>query len=168
SYLGPPEGEVSYRENALLKARALAAQLQDAGIRDAAVIGDDSGIEVQALGGVPGVLSARYGGPDLSWPDRRNLLLREARSASSGVLAARFVCAIAYVDSEGTEFAVQGSVEGQLVDERGEGGFSYDPIFWYPPLQRTFAELSEKEKNAVSHRAMAVRSLIRLRPSLKK
>jgi XTP/dITP diphosphohydrolase len=162
-YREPVEGETSYAENAALKARTLAAQLRSAGIV-APALGDDSGLEVNALGGRPGVLSARYGGAQADWPARRRMLLAELATAASPDRGARFVCALHLVEADGTEYAVAGDVAGVLAGaERGAKGFSYDPIFEYPPRKRTFAELADEEKNAVSHRGRAVRALLAAR-----
>ncbi len=159
-YVDVAEGESSYADNAALKARALRAQLLDAGVR-AAVMGDDSGLEVAALGGRPGVLSARYGGSDASWPERRRTLLRELAASGDGERRGRFVCAIHFVDEDGAEIAVERDLTGRIaMEDRGEQGFSYDPIFVYEPRGLTFGELSEQEKNAVSHRARAVRAVL--------
>lgn len=157
-YREPFEGATSYAENAALKARALAGQLRDAEIA-ASVIADDSGIELDALDGAPGVLSARFGGEGATWPERRRLVLDAANR--TGKRAARFVCALHFIDQDGRETAVTAAVAGEVPDdERGDGGFSYDAVFRYPPAARTFAELSEEEKNRVSHRALAVRELM--------
>ncbi|HTV72412.1 MAG TPA: non-canonical purine NTP pyrophosphatase [Candidatus Acidoferrales bacterium] len=159
-YAEPVEGETSYQENAALKARALAQQLRAAGIV-APTLGDDSGLEISALGGRPGVLSARYGGAAADWAARRRLLLAEVAQSASRDRRARFVCALHLVAQDGSECAVLADVEGRLaLHERGALGFSYDPIFEYPPLGRTFAELTEKEKNRVSHRGRAARALM--------
>jgi XTP/dITP diphosphohydrolase len=159
-YAEPDEGPTSYGDNAALKARALRAQLEAAGI-DAGVLGDDSGIEVTALGGRPGVLSARFGGAAASWEDRRTALLRELASNGSVDRSARFVCVLHFVDRAGREFSARGEIRGSLATtERGSAGFSFDPIFEYPPGARTFAEFSEEEKNAVSHRARAAQALL--------
>lgn len=158
-YEAPPEGESSYADNAALKARALAEELRAAGI-DGAVVGDDSGLEVDALGGRPGVLSARYGGTAASWSERRRLLIAEVDATGGTERRARFVCAMHLVLPDGREVTSNASVEGRLASEaRGEGGFSYDAIFEFPLVGKTFAEFSEAEKNAVSHRAQAARSL---------
>lgn len=148
----------SYAGNAWLKVRALRAQLEAAGLR-VAVVADDSGIEVAALGGRPGIYSARYAGEGATWPQRRARLLGEARGAADR--RARFVCVVAAIDEAGRELAREGIVEGELCDpERGELGFSYDPLFWYPPANATFAELTADEKNRVSHRAQAVAAVL--------
>jgi XTP/dITP diphosphohydrolase len=147
----PPEGETSYAENALGKARAVASATGEL------ALADDSGIEVDALGGGPGVLSARYGGPGLSDPERCEVMLREIASVPREKRTARFRCLIGIVcPRRGRETTVEGVVEGVLLESpRGTGGFGYDPLFFYPPLGRGFAELSAEEKNRVSHRAQA-------------
>jgi XTP/dITP diphosphohydrolase len=163
-YREPEEGETSYLENAALKARALAGQLRAAGISGAA-LGDDSGLEVRALGGRPGVLSARYGA-GATWLERRSSLVRELDATGSADRSAAFVCALHLIEPGGGEFAVEARLAGALArGERGEAGFSYDPIFEYAD-GRTFAQLSEDEKNTVSHRALAARALLeRSRPT---
>jgi XTP/dITP diphosphohydrolase len=147
----PPEGESSYAENALAKARAVASATGEMSLAD------DSGIEVDALGGGPGVLSARYGGPGLSDPERCEVMLREMASVPREKRTARFRCLIAIVcPRRRRETTAEGVVEGVLLEApRGDGGFGYDPLFFYPPLGRGFAELSAEEKNRVSHRAQA-------------
>jgi XTP/dITP diphosphohydrolase len=149
----PPEGESSYADNALGKARAVAAAT------GGLALADDSGIEVDALGGGPGVLSARYGGDGLSDPERCDVMLREMAGVPAGRRGARFRCLIAIVcPRRGRETTIEGVVEGVLLEApRGAGGFGYDPIFFYPPLGKSFAELSAEEKNRVSHRAQACR-----------
>lgn len=159
-YREPPEGTTSYAENAAIKARALAAQLREAGT-SAPVVADDSGIELEALDGAPGVLSARFGGPGATWPERRRLVIEAANR--SGKRGARFVCALHCVDEHGDEMHVEADVAGEVPsEERGDGGFSYDAVFYYPPKGRTFAELSEAEKNRISHRARAIEEFLRV------
>jgi XTP/dITP diphosphohydrolase len=154
------EDGATYAANAALKARALHAQLAAQEITEA-VIGDDSGLEVAALDGRPGVLSARYFGPNASWPERRKGILAELRDAGASDRRACFVCALHFIDGSGREVAVERDVQGRISEgERGSAGFSYDPIFEYPPAGRTFGELTEAEKNAVSHRARAARALL--------
>jgi XTP/dITP diphosphohydrolase len=156
------EGSVSYGENAALKARSLRAQLMDVGIR-AAVLGDDSGLEVRALDGRPGVLSARYGGPGATWTERRARLLAEIALSGNPDRSARFVCALHFVAVDGREHAVEASLAGAVAEaERGAGGFSYDAVFMLPDRQMTLAELSPEEKNLISHRARAVSALLAL------
>jgi XTP/dITP diphosphohydrolase len=150
----PPEGESSYADNALRKARAVAQATGDM------ALADDSGIEVDALGGRPGVLSARYGGEGLSDPERCLVMLKEMAEVPAARRRARFRSLIAIVcPRRGLETTFEGVVEGVLLDSpRGTGGFGYDPLFFYPPLGQSFAELSAEEKNRVSHRAQACRA----------
>jgi XTP/dITP diphosphohydrolase len=156
------EGETSYAENAGLKARALHAQLAACGIKSA-VLGDDSGLEVAALGGRPGVLSARYGGGTATWAQRRAALLDELERSGSGDRSARFVCALHFISATGEERSVSADFSGAVAHaERGAAGFSYDPIFEIPSRGLTFAELTSGEKNAVSHRARAAAKLLQL------
>ena len=149
----PPEGESSYTENALGKARTVATAT------GLLALADDSGIEVDALGGRPGVLSARYGGKDLSDPERCLVMLREMAGVPVDRRGARFRCVLAIVwPRQSIETTIEGVVEGVLLDvPSGAGGFGYDPLFFYPPLGKSFAELSAEEKNRVSHRARACR-----------
>ncbi len=149
----PPEDGDTFIANALPKARTAAAALARA------AIADDSGIEAEALGGRPGVRSARYAGPQAGDEENLAKLLREA-PAGSGL---RYVCALAYVDPrEGIEKTFMGTCEGTLAAEpRGLGGFGYDPAFLVPddPHERTMAELSDAEKDRISHRGAAIRAL---------
>ncbi len=155
--LPPEETEETYAGNALLKARAAAR------LTGCLALADDSGLEVDALGGAPGPRSARYGGPGLAYGDRVNLLLKELRGVPPARRTARFRCAIALASPDGGARLVEGSAEGTILDApRGSGGFGYDPIFFYPALGRTFAELSTEEKARVSHRAVAVAAARRL------
>ena len=147
----PPEGDESYRANALAKARAA---VRAAG---ASALADDSGLEVDALGGRPGVQSARYGGSGLPDSDRCARLLAELKGVPPGRRTSRFRCVVALVARDGHEEVVEGVVEGSITDApRGTGGFGYDPLFYYPPLGRTFAEMDPSVKNGISHRARAV------------
>jgi XTP/dITP diphosphohydrolase len=159
-YVSPAEGDRSYTDNAALKARALRATLVSRGQR-ASVLADDSGLEVRALGGRPGVATADYAGSSASWSERRRALLAEVAATQTSDRHARFVCALHYIDAAGREFGSFGTVDGTLApEERGALGFSFDPIFLYPPADRTFAELEEWEKNRISHRAIATAAII--------
>jgi len=159
-YEDPLEGDVSYADNAALKARTLRAQLARAALVGH-VLADDSGLEVYALDRRPGVLTAYYGGTGLAWSERRRRLLDELRERAVDDRRARFVCALHFVDTGGRELACLGTVEGEIAPEdRGELGFSFDPVFFYPPLGRTFAELTAERKNRVSHRAVAIAGLL--------
>ena len=148
----PAEGAVSYGDNALLKARAVAAATGHL------ALADDSGIEVDALSGRPGVLSARYGGDGLSDSERNALMLRELADVPRARRTARYRCLIAICSPEGREATVEGVVEGVLLDapSAATGGFGYDPLFFYPPLNSTFADIPAAAKHAVSHRGRAM------------
>lgn len=145
----PPEGDQSYADNARAKARAAVA------VARAVALGDDSGLEVEALGGRPGMASARYGGSGLTDAERVERLLAEVAGAPSR--AALFRCVLALAAPWGEEAVVEGTVEGVLAERpRGAGGFGYDPIFVVPALGRTLAELSPADKHRLSHRGHAV------------
>ena len=153
----PPEDGDSFEANALIKARAAREGTGEV------VIADDSGIAAEDLDGRPGIYSARYAGEGAS--DEVNLakLLREV-DAAGGDRRAAYVCAIALIDESGAEHVFEARCEGRLLDERrGAGGFGYDPAFvpddTGPADERTYAELSAAEKNAISHRGRAVRML---------
>jgi XTP/dITP diphosphohydrolase len=149
----PEETEGTYRGNALLKARAAARATGHL------ALADDSGLEVDALGGEPGVRSARFGGAGLDDAARTALLLTMLSERPGASRSARFRCVIAIVDGDGRERVVEGAVEGVIAEApRGSGGFGYDPVFFYPPRGRTFAELTDEEKARVSHRALAARA----------
>lgn len=153
----PEETGESYAANALAKARAAARHT------GRLALGDDSGLEVDALGGAPGVHSARFGGPGLDDAGRCARLVAALQGVEEGRRTARFRCVIALVDPGGAEHLVEGVAEGTILTApRGQSGFGYDPLFYYPPLGRTFAELSEKEKARVSHRGRAVAAVRRL------
>ncbi|MCM1569645.1 MAG: XTP/dITP diphosphatase [Roseburia sp.] len=145
------DGE-SYEENALIKARAVAA------LTDAIVLADDSGLEVDALNKEPGIYSARYLGEDTSYRVKNAEIIRRLQGLRGEQRSARFVCAIAAVLPDGRELTTRGTIEGQIgYEERGSNGFGYDPIFYVPEFDRTTAELTEEEKNQVSHRGKALR-----------
>lgn len=159
-YVGPIEGDNSYADNAALKARALHAQLQRLG-PPAHVLADDSGLEVFALDRRPGVLTAYYGGVDATWSERRKKLLAELGAVGGDDRCARFVSALHFIDRDGRELATMGTVDGTIApDERGELGFSFDPIFCPSQGEKTFAEMTDEEKNRVSHRAIAAAALL--------
>ena len=158
--VGPAaEDGVTYAENAIAKARFYAAETE------LLALADDSGLEVAALGGAPGVHSARYAGDNASDADRRQLLLAELARVDSGDRRARFVAAVAIADPNGVVLNLsEGICEGRITFEpRGTSGFGYDPLFIPDGYDQTFAELPDKVKNLISHRA---RALMRLRDSL--
>ena len=155
------ESGTSFEENAKLKALAASRQLP------AMVIADDSGLEVDALGGAPGIYSARYAGANATERDKIDKLLRElARVRATGDgRRARFRCVVALARNGDLLGTFEGIVEGRIAnDVRGDGGFGYDPIFIPEGLEQTFGELPTKVKNTISHRAKAIRALaVRLR-----
>lgn len=145
-----PETGKTYADNALLKARAYA---QQSGIL---TLADDSGLEVDALDGEPGPLSARYAGEGATDADRIDYLLGKLATVPPTRRTARFRCVIALVWPSGREQLVEGTCEGRITKApRGEQGFGYDPVFLVADDTRTMAELSAEEKNAISHRARA-------------
>jgi XTP/dITP diphosphohydrolase len=149
----PEETGTTYWENARIKALAYAHAT------DLATIAEDSGFEVEALGGAPGVQSARFLGAATTYPDRFAEIYRRLASATS---AARFVTALAVARGNELLFETESAIEGTVAPEpRGQYGFGYDPIFLYPPLGGTIAELSDDQKSTVSHRARAFRDLHR-------
>src|SRR5215213_11655304 len=152
----PPEIGTTFADNALGKARAAAAAT------GRVVVADDSGIEAAALGGAPGVWSARYAGEGATDEDNLEKLLREVPAEGDRRVA--YVCALAYVEPGGREEVVHGRCEGRLATApRGEGGFGYDPAFVpedYPGDERTMAELTPLEKDEISHRGRAARALV--------
>jgi XTP/dITP diphosphohydrolase len=153
----PAEGQVSYTENALLKARAVTAAT------GMLALADDSGIEVDALDGRPGVLSARYGGEGLDDEARCAVMLAELGGVPAERRTARYRCVVALRAPDGREATTEGAVEGIILDApRGSGGFGYDPLFYYPPLGATFAEVAPEAKHAVSHRAVAMAAARRI------
>ena len=152
----PEETGTTFEENAILKARAVAEQT------GLVALADDSGLEVDALGGEPGVYSARYAG--LPSDDQRNIekLLEAMRSVDDPARTARFRCAIAIAFTPDDIITTTGKCEGHIAFEtRGDGGFGYDPLFVLPS-GKTMAELDPEEKNAVSHRGEAMREAVRV------
>ena len=125
------------------------------------VFADDSGLVVPALGGAPGVLSARYAGPGASSAERNAKLLRELQGKSGRERAAYFVCAIALAERGRAKAIVTARVDGKILEApRGDRGFGYDPVFYVPALRKGFAEISAEEKNEHSHRGRAFRKLL--------
>ena len=143
------ENGTTYRENALIKARAAASSGYIG-------VGDDSGLSVRALGGAPGVFSARYAGVHGDNDANNAFLLKNLEGETDRF--AEFVCTIACVFPDGREpIVVEGRTAGVIIDKaQGSGGFGYDPLFFYEPFGKTFAELSADEKNAISHRGKAI------------
>ena len=147
------ETGTTFEENSLLKARAV---MEATGLP---ALADDSGIAVDALNGEPGVYSARYGFDDtLDDRGRMMLLLKNTEHVPDGQRQAKFVCVISFITPDGKIIQARGEIRGELTRQpRGENGFGYDPIFYYPPFGKTTAELPAEQKNAVSHRGNALR-----------
>jgi XTP/dITP diphosphohydrolase len=155
--VGPPEENGrTFAENARLKALYYAAHTGEL------TVAEDSGLEIDELGGAPGIESARFGGPDSTYAEKFDLIYSRLRANGPGDAAgspARFVCALALVRDGRILFESRGVVEGRIAPEpRGNGGFGYDPIFFYPPFGCTLAEAGDR-KAAVSHRGEAFRAL---------
>jgi XTP/dITP diphosphohydrolase len=150
----PPEDGETYLDNARTKALAVARATS------LPAMADDSGLEVDALNGAPGVLSARFAGVAASDADRVALLLQRLQDLPTGRRTARFRCVLVVAHPDGRTLSREGVCEGHLTTEpRGVSGFGYDPIFYYPPAGCTFAQMDPDDKNAVSHRAKAVDSI---------
>ena len=148
------ETGTTFEENALLKATALANHLQTM------VIADDSGLEIDALDGRPGIYSARYAGEEKSDEANIDKVLEELKDVKESERSARFVCAIAVASPTSEPFTVRGTCEGFIAQERkGTNGFGYDPIFFVPAENKMMAELTAEEKGAISHRGNALQLL---------
>ena len=144
----------SFLENARKKAREVAR------ITGSWTLADDSGLVVDALGGAPGVHSARYAGKQSDYAANNEKLLREMADVPGGKRQARFVCTIVLISPEGDEWSVEGMCEGEIAREyKGSGGFGFDPLFHVPDLGKTMAELSMDAKNEISHRGKALRKI---------
>jgi XTP/dITP diphosphohydrolase len=153
----PPfeENSPTFAENAAGKA------LHYSRLHDGPVFADDSGLVVPTLGGEPGVHSARYAGPEATNSQRIEKLLKEMQTKTENERKAYFVCAIALARRGRAIAVVTDRVDGEILDvPRGSGGFGYDPVFYFPALKKTFAELSAEEKNNYSHRGKAFRRLL--------
>ncbi|MEE9614170.1 MAG: XTP/dITP diphosphatase [Thermodesulfobacteriota bacterium] len=150
----PPETGSSFKDNALVKARFVAEKT------GCTALADDSGLQVEALGGRPGVRSARYAGEGATDRENNAKLLVALKDVPPGKRGARFVCAVALVEPSGAEETFEGQFEGEIgFEPRGEDGFGYDPIFMLSERGRTVAELPPGEKNRISHRAEALAKL---------
>ena len=149
----PHETGTTLSENAILKAREIC---QFTGFPSMA---DDSGLEVDALDGAPGVYSSRYAGDDVTYRDNYEKLIREMNGVASEKRTARFRCVIAIAWTPDDIQTVDGLAEGIITEDlAGKEGFGYDPVFYFPPLKKRFAEMTIEEKNQVSHRGKAVRA----------
>jgi XTP/dITP diphosphohydrolase len=149
----PEETGASFEENARAKALYYAAATGEL------TVAEDSGLAIDALGGMPGVESARFGGVDTSYPEKFALIYEALRAKGSLESSARFVCALVLAKGDRVLFDARGTVDGRIAAEpKGDGGFGYDPIFFYPPYGQTLAEAGDL-KVAVSHRGVAFRTL---------
>jgi XTP/dITP diphosphohydrolase len=147
------ENGATFEENAIIKARHYGVHV------NGLLFADDSGLEVDALGGAPGVYSARFSGPQATDESNNRLLLEKLRGVDDRT--ARFVCAIALVQGDQVRGIYRGTVEGRIIDEaRGPNGFGYDPLFYYPPFGCTFGQAGDDEKFTVSHRGQALRQML--------
>ena len=152
----------TFAENAFLKARAVKPHTQ------CAVIADDSGLMVDYLNGEPGVYTARYAGENTTPMQGIEKLLKNLEGVPYEGRSAKFVSVIALILPDGREFSFEGECSGYITNIlKGENGFGFDPIFYYPPLEKTFAELSDDEKNSVSHRSAAIAKLAQFIEELK-
>jgi len=151
--VAPEETGDTFEENARAKARYYAAHTGEL------TVAEDSGLEIDALGGAPGVESARFGGAATAYPEKFALIYKALQARGAIDSPARFVCAVALVHGDRILFETRGTIEGRIAPQpRGAGGFGYDPIFFYPPYDMTLAEAGDR-KAAVSHRGGAFRAL---------
>ncbi len=154
-FVMPEETGSTFQENSLIKADAVSRALQ------LPVLADDSGLMVDALGGDPGVYSARFAGEGLDDTGRNQLLLRQLQTVPWEKRTAKFVAALTLVWPDGRKIEALGECPGMILfDQKGEKGFGYDPVFYYPPLDRSFSEITMTEKNEISHRTLALRNLL--------
>ena len=169
----PDENGTSFEENALIKARAVAELIRrqksegalsfDTTDTQVTVMSDDSGLVIDALGGEPGIYSARYLGYDTDYNYKMEQIMKRMESVPDPERTARFVAAVGAVFPDGSEHVVTGAMEGMIAHGiYGQNGFGYDPFFYLPEYGKTSAEITEEEKNAISHRGKALRSMIAL------
>ncbi|MCH9025396.1 MAG: XTP/dITP diphosphatase [candidate division Zixibacteria bacterium] len=145
------------KENALLKAKTIAE------FCDMPALADDTGLEVDALDGAPGIFSSRYAGNNVSYADNVNKLIKEMASVPEEKRTARFRCVIAIDWNDGNIETVEGVCEGFITEDvQGKQGFGYDPVFYYPPKDKRFSEMTIEEKNTVSHRGLALQNMVGL------
>ena len=148
------EDGTTFEENAIIKAKAIAQLTKEI------VLADDSGLEIDYINKEPGIYSARYMGEDTSYRIKNQNLIDRLKDAKDEERSARFVCAIAAAFPDGEVLTTIGTIEGRIAyEEKGENGFGYDPIFYVPEFGCTTAELSEEDKNKVSHRGNALRAM---------
>ena len=149
------EDGTTFEENAMIKARAVAGAA-----KEAIVLADDSGLVIDYLNGEPGIYSARYLGKDTSYRVKNANLVQRLEGVPDEKRSARFVCAIAAVLQDGRELSTKGTIEGRIgYEEKGLNGFGFDPIFYVPEIGKYTAELSDEDKNRISHRGKALRAM---------
>ena len=155
------ENGTTFAENSMIKAHSVSRMLKEKDPQDESIVlADDSGLEVDYLGGEPGIYSARYMGKDTSYDIKNAAIIEKLDGVPEEERTARFVCAISAVFPDGREFGTLGKMEGHIAHEiAGSNGFGYDPIFFLPEYGKTSAEISEDEKNAISHRGKALREM---------
>ncbi len=150
----------TFEENAKKKAEEIYKYLLKKGEKDFFVLADDSGLTVDYLNGEPGIYSARYAGDHGNDSRNNEKLLENLKGVPKEKRSAQFVCHLALFTYKGAYYSVEGKVEGYIIEElHGKGGFGYDPLFFYEPFNKTFGEVSQEEKNKVSHRAHALNQL---------
>ncbi|RII32817.1 XTP/dITP diphosphatase [Clostridium chromiireducens] len=150
----------TFEENAKKKAKEIYEYVIERGDKDFIVLADDSGLAVEYLNGEPGIYSARYAGEHGNDAKNNEKLLENLRGVEATDRTAKFICQLAMFTDQGEYFKVTGEVEGRIIEElHGEGGFGYDPLFFYEPLDKTFGELTSEEKNHISHRGVALKKL---------
>jgi len=150
----------TFEENAEKKAKEIYEFLLKRGDKNFIVLADDSGLAVDYLNGEPGIYSARYAGEHGNDTKNNEKLLKNLMGLDKQNRRAKFICQLAMFTDKGEYFKVTGDVNGYIIEElHGEGGFGYDPLFFYEPLNKTFAQLTSEEKNEISHRAVALKEL---------
>lgn len=151
-YIVPEESGTTFRENAIIKAQSVTDQFQ------IAALADDSGLSIDALDGAPGIYSARWLGHDTPYTEKNRILLEKMQPMKNR--GCHYTCAIAWTNPGHEPIVFEDTVYGEIAEEaQGENGFGYDPVFYYPPLHKTMAQLSAMEKNAISHRGKALRKM---------
>ena len=151
------ENGTTFEENAEIKAKTVCEMTNHI------TIADDSGLEIDYFGGEPGIYSARYLGYDTPYAEKNAIILERLKDAKESERSARFVCSASAAFPNGKVVTVKETMEGRIAYEiSGNGGFGYDPIFFYPPMNQTVAEMGSEEKNKISHRGKAFKALISL------
>ena len=169
----PDENGTTFEENALIKTRAVAEQLRlkkEAGVLDfdtadtqITIMSDDSGLVIDALNGEPGIYSARYLGYDTDYNYKMKQIMKRMENVPEEKRTARFVAAVGAIFPDGSEHVVRGAMEGVIAHGiHGQNGFGYDPFFYLPEYGKTSAEITEDQKNAISHRGKALRAMMKL------